>query len=198
MRILLSICALSLSISQGFAADAVKSRAVKAVPASAAPTVELPLLAGWYQGKLLYYISTDMSDQAMAQQTGTNYVPRLSALIRTPPMGQPGQPGQPSALDRVYKFTNADQGSVFGSAPEPLGARSTSDAYTPLWQVYMVTWRTGVTPHVLHSEEEILDAEEKRRIDLVPTQIIVNCPIVYSPNDGALSGVRVHGKLPVR
>ena len=191
-------CASPLLISQGLAADVAHHRPVKSAAmastatAASAVTVELPLLTGWYQGKLLYYISTDMSDQSMAQQAGINYAPRLSALNRMQ------QPGQPSALDRVYKVINASQGSVFASAPEPIGARNGSDAYTPLWHMYTVTWRVGVTPYVLHSEEEVLDAEEKQRVTLSPTHIIVNCPIVYSPNEGALNGAKVHGKLPVQ
>jgi hypothetical protein len=149
-------------------------------------TIELPLFSGWYQGKPVYYISTDMSDQGMAQQMRTNYVPRLANAVRAP------MPGQISVVDRVYKFSNFDQGSVFPSAPEPIGQGSKSESYTPLWVVYQVSWLPGQTPHVLRSEEDVLDAVDRHQVSLEPTTIVVNCSIVYSPQDGLLPGAKVH------
>ncbi|WP_394779350.1 hypothetical protein [Undibacterium sp.] len=153
-------------------------------------TIELPLLAGWYQGKLVHYISTDMSDQGMAQQTATNYVPRLKHALRPP------VPGQPSAVDRVYKFPNFNQGSVFPSAPQPAGYASTSAEYTPLWVVYMVSWLPGAKPRVLRSEEEVLDAEDKKLVSIQATDIVVNCPILFLMKDGKLQQFTIHVQKP--
>ncbi|MCU6432508.1 hypothetical protein LPB67_01785 [Undibacterium sp. Jales W-56] len=151
-------------------------------------TVELPLHAGWYEGQLVHYISTDMSDQAMAQKAGTNYVSRLAHVLRAP------VPGQPSAVDRVYKFSNFKQGSVFPSAPHRLGYQNASEAYTPLWVVYMVTWQGGAAARTLRSEEEVLAAVEQQEVKLTPTSIVVNCPIIYSAKDGILGGAKIHIK----
>ncbi|MFZ6649568.1 DUF7482 domain-containing protein [Undibacterium sp. TJN25] len=153
-------------------------------------TIELPLLAGWYQGNLVHYISTDMSDRDMAQQTATNYVPRLKHALRAP------VPGQPSAVDRVYKFPNFNQGSVFPSAPQPAGYASTSAEYTPLWVVYMVSWLPGTKPRVLRSEEEVLDAEEKKLVSIQATDIVVNCPILFAVKDGKLQEFTIHIQKP--
>lgn len=153
-------------------------------------TIELPLLAGWYQGRLVHYISTDMSDQGMARQTATNYVPRLRHALRPP------VPGQPSAVDRVYKFPNFNQGSVFPSAPQPAGYANASTEYTPLWVVFMVNWLPGATPRVLRSEEEVLDAEEKKLVSIQATDIVVNCPILFALKDGKLQDLRIHIQRP--
>ncbi len=153
-------------------------------------TIELPLLAGWYQGKLVHYVSTDMSDQGMAQQAAANYVPRLQHALR------PTVPGQPSAVDRVYKFPNFKQGSVFPSAPRPAGYASSSTEYTPLWVVYMVSWLPGATPRVLRSEEEVLDAEEKKLVSILPTRIVVNCPILFTMEDGKPQSLKIHIQNP--
>lgn len=147
--------------------------------------IELPLLTGWFEGQDVQYISTDMSDPVMAAKAGVNYAPRLAHALRKP------QPGQPSAVDRVYKFPGAEQGSVFASAPQPVGAHSRSSAYSPLWVVYMVQWNRDSTPQLLRSEEEVLAAEEQKRVTITPTTIIVNCPIVYSARDGILGGAQV-------
>ncbi|MDY7538780.1 hypothetical protein QN372_16300 [Undibacterium sp. RTI2.1] len=187
----IATCAIALSMmfssQAGYAAPDTNSDLSKLNEKSVA-TVEIPLLAGWYQGHLVHYISTDMSDQKMAQQADTNYVSRLSNVLRAP------VPGQPSAVDRVYKLSNFEQGSVFPSAPESVGYRNKSEAYTPLWVVYMVTWRDTTKAHVLKSEEEVLDATEKQLVDLTPTKIVVNCPILYSAKDGLLSGLKIHIK----
>ncbi|MBI3284224.1 MAG: hypothetical protein HYZ65_05135 [Burkholderiales bacterium] len=181
----LSRLLLAFTLGGGYAAAA--GVAVPPTPATTGATVELPLLAGWYQGAVVHYVSTDISDQDMAKPANLNYTPRLQYALRAP------QPGQPSAVDRVYKFTNFKQGSVFASAPEPLGSGSASAAYTPLWVVYLARWREGSAPQLLRSEEEVLDAEEKKWLELTPTAIVINCPIVYSGKDGGLGGSRVHG-----
>jgi hypothetical protein len=87
-------------------------------------------------------------------------------------------PGAPSSTDRIYKFPNAEQASVLPSAPEPLGASNASNAYSPLWQIVEVTWKPGVTPVVLRSERDVLEAEDAGRVTVVPTRIVVNCPVV--------------------
>lgn len=170
-------CCFAMLAAAGAHAQALGSPAAS-LNESTVATIELPLLAGWYQGSLVHYISTDMSDQGMAQQNATNYVPRLRHALRA------AAPGQPSAVDRVYKFANFNQGSVFPSAPQPAGYASSSAEYTPLWVVYMVNWLPGTAPRVLRSEEEVLDAEEKKLVSLQPTAIVVNCPILFASKDG--------------
>ncbi|MFZ6843755.1 DUF7482 domain-containing protein [Undibacterium sp. RuTC16W] len=177
-----SLCGVSV-----LAADS-PARQLHQLNENSVATVELPLLAGWYEGQLVHYISTDMSDQAMSQQTGTNYVSRLSYALRAP------LPGQPTAVDRVFKFTNFNQGSVFPSAPQKIGYQNTSEAYTPLWVVYLVTWQAGTSPRTLRSEEEVLSAADKHEIQLTPTTVVVNCPIIYSAKDGLLGGATIHVK----
>jgi hypothetical protein len=157
---------------------------------NAAMTVELPLLAGWYQGQLVHYVTTDISDQGMAKGAAINYVPRLKSALRAP------TPGQPSAVDRVYKFANSDQGSVFPSAPQPTGYTSASTDYTPLWVVYMVTWLPGSKPRVLHSEEEVMAAEEGKLISIAPTNIVINCPILFVGRDSKTDGMVIHVQKP--
>ncbi|MES2073072.1 MAG: hypothetical protein V4488_22150 [Pseudomonadota bacterium] len=193
-RLVLSVlgciaCYLAMFAVAGAHAQALGSPAA-ALNENSIATIELPLLAGWHQGSLVHYISTDMSDQGMAQQSVTNYVPRLRHALRA------AAPGQPSAVDRVYKFDNFKQGSVFPSAPQPAGYASSSAEYTPLWVVYMVHWLPGSAPRVLRSEEEVLDAEEKRLVSLQATGIVVNCPILFAVKDGHLQEGKIHIQRP--
>src|SRR4051794_33770121 len=79
----------------------------------------------WFDGHLVEYISTDISDASLAQQNGMNYVPRLSDAI-------PAE-GRKSLVERVYKFPKGEQISIFPSAPVPAGGANADVNYSPLW-----------------------------------------------------------------
>lgn len=163
--------------------------ALAPVPASAQPaadTVELPLISGWYEGKPVRYVTTDVSDRKAAAEMNANYVPRLANAIAA----QPTAPGQKSAVERIYSFANFHQGGVLPSLPMPTGSGNADPNYSPLWQVHKVSWQAGKTPRVLKSEEEILAAEEAGEVKIEKTGIVVNCPVVMSEY-GSLPQIRV-------
>lgn len=140
----------------------------------------LPLSRAWVDGQQVEYITTDISDAAMARAAGVNYAPRLRDAIAS----------RPSVLERVYKFSGGEQISIFQSAPRPVGAGNTDQAYSPLWRLVMVTRRaSGIGPE-LKSEEELLSAQEKGLVSLEVTDIVVNCPVTRAVGGGSLQGVR--------
>ncbi len=144
---------------------------------AATPTrVELPLTQGWFNGKPAFYISTDASDQAVAKSFGANYVPALANALNA----------NPSAVDDIYAITNFTQGNVLPSAPAPSGPNNSNRAYSPLWQVSTVTWVAGATPRVLKSEAEVLAAASARQVTISKTNIVVNCPVVLTPDGGKI------------
>ncbi len=147
---------------------------------------QLPLQRGWFEGQVVFYITTDASDAAVAHDKGANYAPRLANALP-----EKSTPGRPSALDKVYAFTNFDQGNVFASAPRPMGHLSSEAAYSPLWLMMTVTWKPGTTTRVLASEEDVLDAAEKGQVVLASTGVVVNCPIVHRGAMGGLPGVTI-------
>ena len=158
------------------------------VPASHAENqfLTLPLVPGWFEGKRVWYLTTDISDESMAKQANINFVARLAnALPPDPPV-----PGKSSSVDRIYKFMNFDQGSVLPSIPQPLGGGNGNANYSPLWQLYAVYWLPGQSPHELHSEQEVLDAQDQNLIQIKPLRIIVNCPVVKVENS-LLPGTRL-------
>ena len=149
--------------------------------------VELPLVSGWYDGKVVRYVTTDVSDKKAAAEMGANYVPRLANAI-----SQQRQPGQPGAVERIYSFVNFKQGGVLPSLPSPIGAANANLNYSPLWQVHKVSWIAGKQPRILKSEEEILAAEEAGQVSIEKTNLVVNCPVVFSEADGPLPHVKIH------
>jgi hypothetical protein len=142
----------------------------------------LPLSRAWVDGRVVEYITTDISDLPMAQMMGANHVPGLASAINMP-QGS-------SIVERVYKFPGEEQISVFQSAPNPVGAEDKDRSYSPLWRVVLVRWAGHASPRELKSEEELLAAEEKKEVFLELTRIVVNCPVIRGAKGQSLRGVR--------
>ena len=158
-------------------------------PRQSMPYANLPLQRGWFEGKTVFYITTDVSDAAVARDKNANFAPRLAAAL--PALQAKSQTPQASSVDKVYAFADIDQGNVFASAPLPMGHTNREAAYSPLWQMLIVTWKPGADKRVLKSEEEVLDAQEKGWVALLFTGVVVNCPIVHRGALGGLAGVSI-------
>ena len=178
------------SLRAGFAAALVACACAAAHAQAQTPagTIELPLVSGWFQGKMVHYVTTDVSDPVAAKEMGANYVPRLANAIPA----RPRQPGQGSAIERIYSFGNFRQGGVLPSIPEPTGPGNTDRNYSPLWHVHKVNWTAGHTPRVLKSEEEVLQAADNGEVTITQTNIVVNCPVIFSPQGGLLPGAKIN------
>ena len=145
-------------------------------------TATLPIIFCWFKGQPALYIQTDASDPTVALQQGVNYVSILANAINA----------NPGAVDDIYVVTNYKQGNVIPSAPIPAGPGNTNPNYSPLWQVSTVTWKAGATtPHTLKSEEEVLAAARAGFVTITKTNIVVNCPVVFTPSGGQLPTVKI-------
>lgn len=144
--------------------------------------VSLPLNFAWMDGRKVEYVTTDVSDPAMAQALGVNLVPRLAQALASP--------GRPSVTERVYKFVDDRQITVFQSAPAPTGPGNVDASYSPLWRMVLVQWNQPGLARELKSEEQILRAADAQELTLQVTDIVVNCPVIRSVDGRALRGVR--------
>ncbi len=164
------------------AACATPPAAPPATPPGAAG-LQVPLLSGWYEGRRVRYITTDVSDAAMAQAKGANFVPRLKDVLPEAP-GAAQRVGSP--LERVYGFDEGVPAAVCPPGPRPVGCGSRSLGYTPLWRLVQVRWKPGAAARELRSEEAILDAEDRGELRLVVTDVVLNCPVLAVEGAGAL------------
>jgi hypothetical protein len=133
-------------------------------------------------GRRVEYVTTDISDPAMAQALGVNLVPRLAQALPAP--------GRPSLVERVYKFTDDSQITVFQSAPSPTGLTHADSPYSPLWRMVLVRWNKPAMARELKSEEQVLSASDAQELSLQITDIVVNCPITRSVDGQAIRGVQ--------
>lgn len=161
-----------MALSLAFLLSACSQQAVKT------EQVSLPLLKGWHNGKAVFYVTTDVSDRALAKAKNANYAPRLEDAVPN----YPKPPRLKTVLERVYAFPHGEQnGSVFASVPTPVGYQSQDPHYSPLWLMYVVEWKDPSKVQVLKSEEAILNAEDKGLVTVTRTNVVLNCPIVSEP-----------------
>jgi len=146
------------------------------------PLVTLPLNFAWVDGRKVEYVTTDISDPTMAQALGVNLVPRLAEAVAAP--------GRPSLVERVYKFVDDSQITVFQSAPAPTGPGNADASYSPLWRMVLLRWRKPSLARELKSEEQILSAVDSGELSMAITNIVVNCPITRSVDGKAIRGAR--------
>lgn len=149
-------------------------------PLSSDETV-LPRQQAWVDGRRVDYVTTDISDAAMAAQLGVNHAPRLRDALGS---------GRASITERVYKFAGGGQISIFPSGPAAQGATRPDPNYSPLWRLVLVTWLPGATVRELRSEEAVLAAVDAGELALAVTDIVVNCPVTRAAEGPALRGVR--------
>jgi hypothetical protein len=50
--------------------------------------------------------------------------------------------------------------------------------YSPLWQVNMVTFKDGITPHLLKSKADVDAAVKAGEVTVTQTSTVVNCPVL--------------------
>ncbi len=143
--------------------------------------VKMRLHRGLFNGKDVYFVRTDASDEAYAEAEKLVWVPKL-----TPLAGE----GLSSA---AYFFSQGapDQAAVFAAEPG-------RDDYTPARRVHQVTWK--VSPRKLASVDEIKAAQSSRQVSVDQTNIILNAPIVKwssgeMPVDGELKSYLGQGHL---
>jgi hypothetical protein len=76
-------------------------------------------------------------------------------------------------LAPIWTVTNGARGqhNIVDTVP---GQRD----YTPLWQLNKVTFKPGVSPHLLRSRAQVEAAKNRGEITVTLTSTVVNCPVL--------------------
>ncbi len=130
------------------------------------PTAALPVNKAFADGKEIYFVHLEASDENVAKQ--------LTDMMDSPVFYVPSLAKTPAeALANVYSFKNGAerQANVFDNPPG-------TEGYTPLRLVNIVVWADGVKARELKSVAEILSARDAGELAIKPTGIVVNMPIV--------------------
>ena len=132
-------------------------------------SVTLKLHPGWFNGEDAWFIRTDASDQAFAEEEGLVYVPLLKNALNAE-----------GSYATLYRFADGADGQrpVLSTVPS-------EEAFTSAFQVVDVAFSDE--PELLDSAASIEAAAADGTVSLNPTGVIVNYPLVVWPG----------GELPV-
>ena len=149
------IATFAVSLAAAAGASAVTGGSLLLGPAS---RVTEPAFQGFYDGHKDTYLITDVSSKTQATALHINYSAALS--------GFRGAPAQYFVTGRAA----AGQLAVFGSEP------GESD-YNPLWEELFVTWKPGVKPVLLVSDDQINALAKAHKLTIRDAHIVLNAPI---------------------
>lgn len=110
-------------------------------------------------GEDAFFIRTDTSDEAFAEEAGLVFAPRIGNLL--------------DAAATAYVFEGGeDQPTVLSTHPG-------RDDYTPAWRLVRARWSGSARP--LASADEVASAADAGDLELEETDIVVNQAIVKWP-----------------
>jgi len=141
---------------------------------AAASKIHPPTIPALANGETVDTMATEASDAATASALGVTFAPPLAGAIGV------------NATSPRYAVTNFTQPDVLSQVPSPVGPGNTNGNYSPLWQLFMVTWNSGKTPSLLDSEAKVLAAQQAGDVTVQSTSIVINGPVVSTPSGGSI------------
>ena len=124
--------------------------------------VKFKLHAASYNGENVYFIRTDASDKAFADENKLVFVPLLIAGKNIPGV---------AAKYYYFEGGSSEQLPIMSTAPS-------EESYSPIWQYYKVTPNDDT---VYTSEADLLAAQSSGGVTIEPQDIFVNQPVVKWP-----------------
>jgi hypothetical protein len=163
--------------------------------------IGLPLQIGFFAGQPALYITPEVGVDPKAPSSIIAIAHQLAANFHSNfiPQNFGTLPGSP-AVDDIFSFpifsslgtvVGFRQGNVLASRPNPAGPTNTDTDYSPLWQVSVVTFNSGVQPRPLTSVADINQAAANGDVTITKTPIIVECSVIFTPSGGLLPGATV-------
>ncbi|HEX5458176.1 MAG TPA: hypothetical protein VFX64_07325, partial [Candidatus Nitrosotalea sp.] len=156
------------------------------LPKSTIP-VPIPMHQGMVNGKTVYYIITDSSNNLVANTISDkqDWIVQVSPVLAHVPI---------SSYGNIFVFTNGIEGNgTRGYQDDVLSFTPTDKQYSPLNKVIEVSWNVGRGPFILNSTKTILDANMTGKVKLTVTDTILNTPEVIW--DGGALDVRTNKVL---
>ncbi|RMF30633.1 MAG: hypothetical protein D6752_03710 [Candidatus Nitrosothermus koennekii] len=134
---------------------------------------DIPMSKGYYEGKTVYFIHTEASDESLAKKITDMkgfkvvYAPALSTAPK-------------EALSKVFIFNNGVNGNgTLGFQPDVVdNTPAQVNDYSPLRTVIFVTWFDESDARELKSVDEVIDAWLNDEVNIERSEIIVNMPMI--------------------
>ena len=136
------------------------------------PKAELPAGKAWADGKEIYFVHTEASDEGVAQA--------LTDMMKSPVILVPSLANVPDeSLANVYVFTNGLAGSgPFGFQADVFDNPPGTDGYTPLRRLNVITWADETKARELTHVDDVLAAEAAGELTIEQPGVVINMPFV--------------------
>ena len=133
---------------------------------------ELPAGKAYAEGKEIYFVHTEASDPGVAE--------KLTNMMKSPVVYVPSLANVPDeSLANVYVFTNGIEGSgPFGFQPDIFDNPPSTDGYSPLRRLNVITWADAANSRELKSVAEVLDAQTAGELTIEQPGVVINMPFV--------------------
>jgi hypothetical protein len=132
----------------------------------------LPISGGYVHGEVAYFVATDASNNETAnsifENTGwrVNFAPIITQIPT-------------STLSQGFEFLNGIRGpGAFGFQLPVTSSIPGDENYNPLVHLNLVKWNENATISILKSVPEIILASHKGDLQIIPTNITINSPVV--------------------
>ncbi|KAF6248091.1 hypothetical protein C6990_01235 [Nitrosopumilus sp. b3] len=137
----------------------------------------IPMHKGIYNGNQILYIITDGSDKEYAKELSEKqeWNVEVAPVIADVPK---------DTLQKIFIFKNGVKGDgIYGFQDEVFSSTPSQESeYSALNSVIEVTWKKGQKEIVFESATDIIDAQEKGRIEFNETGIVLNSPQITWPD----------------
>ncbi len=144
--------------------------------------ITIPMIDGYYNGKKVFFIHTEISDEGMADM--------MTRMINFPTLHVPSLKNiSEENLGKVYVFTNGIRGSgPYGGGPfmfqiDIFDSIPQQEGYSQFRVPHLVTWNDDASPRVLTSVEDLLEAEANGELTIKKTDNVVNTPVIVWEED---------------
>jgi len=153
-----------LGANAGYAAHSATARPAAGNQISFGPShgTMVKTYKAFYDGHFDVYVNTDVSSKTQAKTFHINYAPVLAAAV----------PKSVSPEYFVIGRKAAGQRAIFGSEPP-------DPTYSPLWQEFLVKWKSGAKPVVLTSDNAVFNWAHKGKLTYTRTKVVINAPIIH-------------------
>jgi hypothetical protein len=133
---------------------------------------ELPAGKAYADGKEIYFVHTEASDPGVAE--------KLTNMMKSPVVYVPSLANVPDeSLANVYVFTNGIEGSgPLGFQADIFDNPPSTDGYSPLRRLNVITWADGASSRELKSVAEVLDAQTAGELTIEQPGVVINMPFV--------------------
>src|SRR5919201_6365629 len=139
---------------------------------SSSSSISIPSSKGYVNGKIAFFIATDVSDNQTAASITKNLGYKVNfapSLVLIPE----------SARQQGYEFINGIKGEgAFGFQIPVASALPGDKGYSPIVQLNFVKWNNNATAKELKSAEQIMAAKSNGELEITKTNIFINSPPV--------------------